>query len=548
MLSLLCWLALCGTSDEAFAAWTAEAVRDAATLPATQGKRLSQTELDALREARPALPYRDLTAGIRLKDGGLWLGSRSGLLYRAAGAESWRVFHSRQWLPDDHILDVSIAHDGSAYVRTPAGMGRIYPQATTLDRKLAEVHAELRHRHVREGLIGAINLKVPGRLDGGWIQPDDDNDGLWTSLYVAAESFRYGVTADARAKENAWQSLEALMMLEKVTGISGFAARSILPASQPEPRHGEWHRSADGRWWWKGDTSCDELVGHYFAYAVYFDLAATAQEKDQIRQVVGRITDHILDHGYNYVGPSGKPTTWGVWAPEKLNRELKWVGDRGLNSLEILSHLKVADHITGKTRYADAARELIERHGYAINTVWQKHIWPPIVNHSDDQLAFLSYYPLLRYERDPSLRKIYLASLERSWRIERPEQSPLFNFIYAAGRQADWWTDTAKRPSEARVDPRKYDHDICLEWFRDVPLDLIDWTVKNSDRQDLGELQKSRHRQTTSSRVLNVAERPLMRWNGDPYELDGGCDGRRRDDGTFILLPYWLGRYHRFVL
>ena len=234
-------------------------------------------------------------------------------------------------------------------------------------------------------------------------------------------------------------------------------------------------------------------------------------------------------------------------APEKLNRELEWIGDRGLNSLELLSHLKVADHITGESRYRNSAGELIERHGYAINTVWQKHIWPPVVNHSDDQLAFLCYYPLLRYERDPALRRIYLASLERSWRIERPEESPLFNFIYAACHQANDWPDTVKRPIEARVDPKTYDRDLCLAWFRDVPADLIDWTVKNSDRQDLGEVQVSRHRRACSSRVLNVAERPLMRWNGDPYELDGGSDGRTRDDGTFILLPYWMGRYHRLL-
>jgi hypothetical protein len=38
-----------------------------------------------------------------------------------------------------------------------------------------------------------------------------------------------------------------------------------------------------------------------------------------------------------------------------------------------------------------------------------------------------------------------------------------------------------------------------------------------------------------------------MKWNGDPYELDGGGDGRQRDDGAFLLLPYWMGRYHRFI-
>jgi hypothetical protein len=86
-----------------------------------------------------------------------------------------------------------------------------------------------------------------------------------------------------------------------------------------------------------------------------------------------------------------------------------------------------------------------------------------------------------------------------------------------------------------------------LEWFREVPQDLIEWTVKNSAREDLGEVNANRFRRTSSTRVLLVAERRLMRWNGDPYQLDGGSDGQYRDDGTFILLPYWLGKYHRFL-
>ena len=61
---------------------------------------------------------------------------------------------------------------------------------------------------------------------------------------------------------------------------------------------------------------------------------------------------------------------------------------------------------------------------------------PGRVNHSDDELAFLSYYPLLQYETDPELRKVYQESLERSWQIERPERNPLWNFIYAVGMRA----------------------------------------------------------------------------------------------------------------
>ncbi|HEV3136994.1 MAG TPA: hypothetical protein VGZ26_03805, partial [Pirellulales bacterium] len=359
----------------------------------------------------------------------------------------------------------------------------------------------------------------------------------------------YGATGDEAAKKNARRSLEALMFLERVTGIAGFAARSILPIDDDPNRYrGEWHRSADNRWWWKGDTSSDEVDGHYFACQVYYDIAAGDDEKKEIREYVARITDHILDHGLYYVGPTGEPTTWGVWAPEKLNHDLRRTGDRGLNSLEILSHLKVAEHIVGKPRYTEKIRELIEKHSYHINTVYQKHAWPPqFVNHSDDELSFLAYYPLLILEQDAMLRTVYLASLKRSWMSERLEHSPFFNLIYGACLQAGTWTDPSKRPDSAIVDPRDYDHDECVAWFRDVPRDTTSWTVKNSDRQDIGPVSTNRHRHLRSDTLLPVSERAVMRWNGDPYTLDGGSEGRYRDDGTAILLPYWMGRYHRLI-
>lgn len=540
-------ICLAGVVDTPVPMWTTRPY-SADTLPRSVGTRLTSDELAALRNAAPKPPFDDFVSGIRLDDGGIWLAASNGVMFQEAGTKSWKLFHSRRWLPAEQVKDFAVIKDGSVFLATPNGIGSIIIARKSLEQKAHEIHADLRRYHVREGLIGEIQLKEPGRVDAGWFQPDSDNDGLWTSLYVGAEAFRYGTTKDPAAKQNAWQSLHALMFLEKVTGISGFAARSIVPSSAPKPQHGEWHKSSDGKWWWKGDTSSDEVVGHYFAYAVYYDLCATPEEKEQIRQVVSRITDHIIDHGFYYVGPPGKPTTWGVWAPEKLNLDVKWAGDRGLNSLEVLSHLKVAHHITQNPRYADAAAKLINPHGYALNTVQAKIVWPyDLINHSDDELAFLSYYPLLLYEREPKLRRTYMMSLERSWFFERPEHGPFFNFIYAAGKQADVHTDISKRPEKAGINPDSYDRQICIDWFRDVPQDLYRWTVKNSGRKDLGEIVHNRAQRANALRVLNIAERPLMRWNGDPYQLDGGNDGRVRDDGTFILLPYWMGRYHRFL-
>jgi hypothetical protein len=237
-----------------------------------------------------------------------------------------------------------------------------------------------------------------------------------------------------------------------------------------------------------------------------------------------------------------------VWAPEKLNHDLRRFGDRGLNSLEILSHLKVAEQIVGKPRYSAMLRELIEKHAYATNTIGQKQVWPPErVNHSDDELAFLSYYPLLMLERDPELRTKYMASIRRSWMIERPERSPLFNLIYGAALQAGSWPHPSRRPDQPYVSPTDCDRDECLEWFRDVPRDTTVWTVVNSTRKDIVVSGSNRFRRARSQVVLPVSERHVMRWNGDPYTLDGGSNGRERDDGVAILLPFWMGRYHRLI-
>lgn len=540
-------LSVNGVEDTPYAFYTVKH-GPAGTLPATAGQKLTAAELEAVKTGQPVPPFRTLTAGVKLDDGTLWVASTGGLFTRRPDEPRWRLYHSRRWLASNDVRDVSVTKDGAIHALTSAGITILAPESTTLTRKMDQINADIQNHHLREGYVGHINVNKPGDLNSGHTQHDSDNDGLWTAIYVAAEAFRFGVTQDKSAKDNAWKSLQTLIFSEKITGISGFVARSFLPSSLPKPQHGEWHPSADGKWWWKGDTSSDELVGHYFAYSIYYDLAATPEEKETIRKVVARITDHIIDHGYYYVGPPGKPTTWGVWAPEKLNRDIRRVGDRGLNSLEILDFLKVAQHITGDERYHQCATELIDKYGYAANTILQKTIWPPTVNHSDDELGFLSYYPLLWYERNPELRRYYMGSIERSWRIERPEKSPLFDFIYASALQESYWKDPFKRPPEAFVDPKRYDQADCVAWFKEVPPDLFHWTVVNSDRADIGPIKLNRHRhKVTDGLLLPLAERPVMRWNGDPFQLDSGGDGRSRDDGAFILLPYWMGRYHRFL-
>jgi hypothetical protein len=181
-----------------------------------------------------------------------------------------------------------------------------------------------------------------------------------------------------------------------------------------------------------------------------------------------------------------------------------------------------------RSRYAAAYRDLIQTHKYHWLTRNQKVMVPGHVNHSDDELAFLSYYPLLRYESDAALLDVYRQSLDRSWQIERPERNPLWNVIYAVGA--------------ASAD---FDREATVATLRAIPMDLITWTVRNSDRQDVVvDPLSDRFKRRQALTVLPHDELPMLKWNANPYTLDGGNGGRSEDDGAYFLLPYWMGRYH----
>jgi len=480
------------------------------------------------------LPIETITCAATAPNGDVWFGSRQGAIRWTSGR--FEYYAGNRWLPDDRVQAVQCLPDNSVYVWTPAGVGHIYFRRMTLEQKAEHYEKLTDARHKRFGYVSGCDLTRPGDLSQ-WQNASDDNDGLWTAMYVAAESFRYAVTQSPQARQNARQSLLALLELEKVTGIPGFPARSRVHKSEAEfgkPRGGEWHKTPDGEWEWKGDTSSDEIVGHYFGWQVYYDLVADDDEKAMIRKTVRRVTDHIIDNGYCLIDVDGEPTRWAVWAPERLNDDPECRGDRGLNSLEILSHLKVASHITGDEKYDQAAMKLIQKHHYALNTINQKVLpddFPgAIENHPDNQLAFLAYYSLLKLENTSALRAFYLASIERSWRIQRSQRSPLYNFIYGA------------------VTNRACDVESAVKTLEEIPLDLVRWTVTNSLRKDLKwSALPDRFDRPQLVSPLPYQEQPLQKWSGNPYLTDGGREGLAEECGTYWLLPYWMGRYHRII-
>jgi hypothetical protein len=521
------------------------------------------------------LPYDDFTTVAAGERGVVWFGTHAGAI-RFDG-KTWEYRQGPRWLPDDDVRSIAVAANGDAWIATAKGLSRIERRQTTLAEKARVFEAEIdkRHRRTPYGYVLEVRLKNPGDVSE-WTQHDSDNDGLWTSMYGAGECFAYAATKSADARRRAVAAFEALRFLGTVTQGGrhspprGFVARSILPADGPDPNRNDsperdvrmretrdrlwksiaprWPLSGDGKWYWKADTSSDELDGHYFFYGVYYDLVAQSEaEKRAVREHVAALTDHLVDHNFQLIDHDGKPTRWGIFDPANLNHNVDFWGERGINSLSMLAYLKIAGHITGDAKYERAYRKLIDEHAYEMNVLIPKsNAGPGAGNQSDDEMIFMNYYGLLRYEKDPALRRRYLLAFHNHWKMEQPEINPLFDFFYAATARGETYTDAFDRID---LTPQGAWLEDTVDTLRRFPLDRVQWGFRNSHRKDIVPLPTYAREaglpvgSRVNGKVLPVDERYVGHWNHDPWRLDQPADGRTLGDGAAYLLPYYLGLY-----
>ncbi len=532
--------------------------RWAAPVPATESWSAEQLP------APGGLPIQPATASAKQADGTIWFGTAKGLFHHVGN--DWEYRQGQRWLPHDEVLSVAVNSRGDVAVGTAAGVGLIQIREITFAEK-ARLYEEAIDKYHRRTEFGYVLERGPRGVR------DSDNDGLWTAMYGAAQCFAYAVKKDAASLEHARKAFRALAFLSEVTqggtpaGLPGLVARTILPTSGPDPNAKaytretdaamqkrdrkwktlvpRWPKSADGKWYWKADVSSDELDGHYFFYGLYYDLVAqTPAEKNEVRKVVRRITDHLVKHDFNMIDWDGKPTRWAIFSPAQLNRDRDWWAERGLNSLSILSYLKVAHHVTGDKKYHDVAQWLITEHGYAQNAMFAKLAQGVgDGNQSDDEMAYMDYWGLLQYEQDPELVERYSFSLHRYWGLDRPELNPFFNFAAAALLKGKRFDDPHQMYD---LTPTGSWLEQSLDTLRRFPLDLHNYALSNSQRGDVRKLSNNRGLKRTG-RVLPVDERQVFHWNHDPFRLDYNGDGATLADGTSYLLPYYMGRYLGYI-
>lgn len=483
---------------------------------------------------KDGLSVEDITAlAIDGKDN-VWIGTSKGAVLHRPYAEGRRWFYRQgpRYLPGDRVKAIALAPEGMpAFFLTDRGVGRIDEVTTTLERKARTIEQLVNDRHRRFGLVADCLLNDVRKPTSHTIG-DNDNDGLWTAYHVTAMALCYGATKEEAAKASARESMHALYLLQNASGTPGLVARSVLPVELGKTKGRQWRPTPDGKFYWKSDTSSDEIDGHFMAFYAYYEHIARHDpaEKEQCLRQVRTVTDYIVDHNYQLIDWTGKRTRWGFWNPESLNDDPEHYLENGLNSLQMLSFLKVAHYVTGDAKYDTHYRKLIREHGYLNNTLLSKKVFPDENNHSDNQLGFVAWYPILQLEHDPVIHAALLNGVRRHYEIIKAEKSAFFTFVYAT------------------VDPDYADIPGGIENLRQIPTDRRLWRQDNSTRADVSFAPRvNRFGRRVLLQSVPVDEYCFAKWNADPYVPDGGGDGRVEDDGAAYLLPYWMGRFHGLI-
>lgn len=420
----------------------------------------------------PSLPSAHINGMVSAENGDKYFATSTGMIHLHSGRLSYYGY--KRWLPSPNATAIAISPGGKICVATDKGLSVITSKMMTLEEKAKELRSITEKYNVRkDGYVLERTLENEGvvSLDEGYVGTSD-NDGHRTGIYTAALCFEYACTKDEEVRKAARRSLLAMIKLTEVTGIDGFTARAIRYADEKNYGTGnrrEWHKTKDtdgNELEWLGETSSDEMVGHFYCYANYYDLVADDEEKKLIRKTVRKILDHIINNNFRLVDTDGIPTTWANWNPELLNNDQKWMYEKGTNSLQMLTFLKIGYHITGDEKYEKVFRFLADDKHYAMNLM-QYRILDGHLCHIDDNHDFLMISLLMKYTDDPLLKSIFSMGLTYHWNDEKEERNAFYNFVYGA------------------VTGEMFEADAAIDELVDYPMDQIAWSLYNSYRPDL---------------------------------------------------------------
>ena len=177
------------------------------------------------------LPFANITSlsvsQSRSSDSRIWLGSIHGVMRFDAndiGINAWRVFNSARYMPDRYSLvnvsslavlsraiNAPVALGSAAIAVTSKGLAVLRFEMWTLAQKAKHFQDFFNQtgRHEKYNLVSSCGMSSWGD-SRTCVKGSDDNDGLWTSMYLSSQIFRYVVTRDIAVRASGLDTFRSI--------------------------------------------------------------------------------------------------------------------------------------------------------------------------------------------------------------------------------------------------------------------------------------------------------------------------------------------------
>lgn len=262
---------------------------------------------------------------------------------------------------------------------------------------------------------------------------------------------------------------------------------------------------------YKGDTSTDELIGHFFLYKIAYDVLGGEDPEigGIIADTMDGIAQHLSDNSYRLTDATGQPTTWGKMGRDYFYSYRWGAPSSPLTASVLLCAFKTAAYVTGAQRWEDEYRMLLQDSAYRYGEVAATHsardmefldgyagmipggrnyvanlgeaelsfILRSFAQYSDEEMAMLAFYILFQTEEDPDTLTVYRGALDQWWEESlRFSENPLWYYIYQLSRPAETGLTDAYGNSLLQT----------AAWsLSRHPVDTRRWCASSSSRDDL---------------------------------------------------------------
>jgi hypothetical protein len=373
----------------------------------------------------------------------------------------------------------------------------------------------IQQRHMPNGTIidpifrSASSQEIVGYTRGG-------DSAIWTGHYLAAEAFRYKVTASPEALANVLKALRGIRALRVVTGTD-LLARCLVPTDWPfassitheEAGHGIHDGVVDGQSYrWVGDTSRDQYSGVFFGLGVAYDMVEEPEVRALIHDEVTALLDFLLHNNWAVVMPNHSISTvfWGR-------------SDQQLSFLQVGRRVNPERFDPIYASYRSQSAALV--------------IAPIALESLNDYSSYYKFnideanlYNLIRLEETAKNRKRYMKAYKILRRTLADHRNAYFNMIDRG----------LKEPDGARDDETR---GLLEDWLK-------------RPRRDVAVDNRGKYPACGNSRACDaiaVADRVPTDfiWQRNPFDLVGGGAGTIETAGIDYILPYWMARYYGVI-